>query len=33
MKKETQKLLDKASRAIRAAENLLQGEDVDFAAL
>ncbi|MBI4639227.1 MAG: HEPN domain-containing protein [Candidatus Tectomicrobia bacterium] len=32
MKEETQKLLDKASRAIHAAETLLQEGDVDFAA-
>lgn len=32
MKMETRKLLDKASRAIRAAENLLRDGDVDFAA-
>ena len=32
MKLETQKLLDKASRAIRASENLLRDGDVDFAA-
>ena len=31
MKDETQKLLDKAQRAIRAAETLLQGGDMDFA--
>ena len=32
MKDETQKLLDKASRAIKAAEDLLQHGDTDFAA-
>ena len=32
MKEETQKLLDKASRAIRAAAALLRDGDIDFAA-
>lgn len=32
MKPETQKLLDKATRALRAAELLLSGGDADFAA-
>lgn len=32
MKEETRKLLDKAARAMRAAETLLQQGDVDFAA-
>lgn len=32
MKPDTQKLLDKASRALRAAETLLNGGDADFAA-
>ncbi len=32
MKPETQKLLDKASRALRAAETLLNNGDADFAA-
>jgi uncharacterized protein (UPF0332 family) len=32
VKEETQKLLDKASRAIRAAAALLRDGDVDFAA-
>ncbi|MBI3322995.1 MAG: HEPN domain-containing protein [Candidatus Omnitrophica bacterium] len=32
MKPETEKLLQKASRSIRAAERLLQEGDVDFAA-
>ena len=32
MKAETQKLLDKASRALRAAETLLSNNDPDFAA-
>jgi len=32
VKVETQKLLDKASRALRAAENLLDNDDPDFSA-
>ena len=32
MKVETQKLLDKAGRALRAAENLLDHDDPDFSA-
>ena len=32
MKEETQKLLDKASRAVHAAEIMLRERDVDFAA-
>lgn len=32
MKVEAQKLLDKASRALRAAENLLDNDDPDFSA-
>ncbi|OGI49862.1 MAG: hypothetical protein A3B81_04585 [Candidatus Muproteobacteria bacterium RIFCSPHIGHO2_02_FULL_65_16] len=32
MKPETQKLLEKAGRAIRAAKNLLDNDDPDFAA-
>ncbi len=32
MKEETEKLLDKAARAVHAAETLFQAADVEFAA-